>query len=62
MVGEFSCLQEPLTIGSFLNSLGLGKYAILFQAEEVSTLHLLYLIKETNGVLDVIFLETETVD
>ncbi|XP_031407824.1 uncharacterized protein LOC116216047 isoform X2 [Punica granatum] len=26
---------EPLTIGNFLNSLGLGKYAILFQAEEI---------------------------
>lgn len=28
-------LEEPLTVASLLNSLGLGKYAILFQAEEV---------------------------
>ncbi|RVW52819.1 hypothetical protein CK203_076622 [Vitis vinifera] len=28
---------EPLTVASFLHSLGLGKYIILFQAEEVST-------------------------
>ncbi|KAL3716917.1 hypothetical protein ACJRO7_008488 [Eucalyptus globulus] len=28
-------VQGPLTIGPFLNSLGLGKYAIHFQAEEI---------------------------
>ncbi|XP_030477375.1 uncharacterized protein LOC115694389 [Syzygium oleosum] len=28
-------VQGPLTVGAFLNSLGLGKYAIHFQAEEV---------------------------
>ncbi|CAL9168555.1 unnamed protein product [Musa hybrid cultivar] len=27
--------EEPLTVSSFLNALGLGKYAILFQAEEI---------------------------
>lgn len=35
-------VQGSLTIGPFLNSLGLGKYAILFQAEEVSNLHLVH--------------------
>ncbi|CAL9761226.1 unnamed protein product [Musa acuminata subsp. burmannicoides] len=27
--------EEPFTVSSFLNALGLGKYAILFQAEEI---------------------------
>jgi len=27
--------EEPLTVASLLHSLGLGKYAIIFQAEEV---------------------------
>lgn len=35
-------VQGPLTVGAFLNSLGLGKYAIHFQAEEVSNLHLVH--------------------
>lgn len=33
-------VMEPVNIASLLHSLGLGKYAITFQAEEVSNLHL----------------------
>lgn len=29
--------QPPLTVASLLNSLGLGKYTIHFQAEEVNS-------------------------
>lgn len=30
--------MEPLNVASLLHSLGLGKYAITFQAEEVSNI------------------------
>lgn len=49
-------VQGALTVGAFLNSLGLGKYAIHFQAEEVSNLHLaLNKLKKTSQSMPFIF-------
>ena len=39
-------MEESLTVTSLLQSLGLGRYNILFRAEVVSNLHLSNLLKE----------------